>query len=98
MIDIFYALSTIYIAHRVFTFIKPDSNNIFYFMVEATYVLWVFLGLFSPLWYMFLFLIICGQLGLVADMFIKYMYMKNIIRILSLVDILLLFIINLLSL
>ena len=97
MTHLFYAMSSVFIAHRLFSLIKPLNETILYLMVELAFVIWVFIGLFTSMWYMFLFLIICGQIGLTIEWFIKLQYIKGILNILTLVEIVLLSIITYLT-
>lgn len=98
MIDIFFALSTVYIGHRIFTVLDPETDSFIHFFVELTFVFWVLAGLFTHLWYMFLIIIITGQAAVIFEYRLQPKYYKKLYRISALLDILLLGIITLITL
>lgn len=97
MIHLFYAMSTVYMVHRLFTLFKPNNENLIHFIVEFTFVIWVFAGLFTHIWYMYLLLIICGQIGVTVNWFVNPFYHLFVMRLLCILDIILLLIINCLN-
>lgn len=97
MMHIFFALSTVYIGHRLFTLLEPEPDGFLHFFIELTFVFWVLAGLFTQYWYLFLLLIVFGQLSMFIEKYTVPRYYRRLLRISCLVDILILTILTILT-
>lgn len=97
MTEIFYGLALVFIGHRLFTLLDPNTDTFLHFAVELLFVVWVFAGLFTHYWYMFFIIILTGQVFVFLERAIKPDYYKKLLRFSCLLDILVLTILTLIT-
>jgi hypothetical protein len=85
----------VFIGHRLFTLLDPNTDSFLHFTTEFFFVVWVFTGLFTHYWYMFAIIILTGQAFVFLERAAKPDYYKKLLRISCLLDILILTILTL---